>query len=38
MRVPICGWIVDGNIPDRFDVTGALIALAGVLIVMYWPR
>ncbi len=32
------GWIVDGNIPDRFDVTGALIAIAGVSIIMYWPR
>ena len=32
------GWILDGNIPDRFDVTGALIAMAGVSIIMYWPR
>ena len=34
----IWGWIADGNIPDRFDVTGALIALVGVSIIMYWPR
>ncbi len=34
----IWGWILDGNIPDRFDVTGAAIALVGVSIIMYWPR
>ncbi len=32
------GWVLDGNMPDRFDVTGALIAVAGVSIIMYWPR
>ena len=32
------GWILDGDIPDRFDITGAAIALAGVSIMMYWPR
>lgn len=32
------GWVVDGTAPDRFDVTGAAIALAGVSIIMYWPR
>ena len=32
------GWAVDGDIPDRFDVIGAATSLAGVLIVMYWPR
>jgi small multidrug resistance family-3 protein len=32
------GRIVDGNSPDRFDVMGAAIALAGVSIIMYWPR
>jgi len=34
----IWGWVLDGNIPDRFDVTGAVVALAGVSIIMYWPR
>ncbi len=29
------GWIVDGNMPDRFDVSGALVALAGVSGIMY---
>ncbi len=32
------GWIVDATAPDRFDVIGALVALAGVSIIMYWPR
>lgn len=32
------GWKVDQVMPDRFDVVGGLIALIGVLIIMYWPR
>jgi small multidrug resistance family-3 protein len=32
------GWILDGNRPDRFDVIGASVSLAGVAIIMYWPR
>jgi small multidrug resistance family-3 protein len=32
------GWAFDGNIPDRFDVVGAIVSLAGVCIIMYWPR
>ena len=32
------GWGVDGNVPDRFDVLGAVISLLGVSVVMYWPR
>lgn len=32
------GWVADGNVPDRFDLTGAAIALTVVSIVMYWPR
>jgi small multidrug resistance family-3 protein len=32
------GWWVDGIRPDRFDVLGGLIALAGVGIIMYAPR
>lgn len=32
------GWTLDGNVPDRFDVTGAGIALLGVSVIMYWPR
>lgn len=32
------GWILDGNRPDRFDLIGAAVTLAGVFIIMYWPR
>ncbi|MDO8472781.1 MAG: YnfA family protein, partial [Dehalococcoidia bacterium] len=32
------GWLVDKMVPDRFDVIGGLVALAGVFIIMYWPR
>lgn len=32
------GMVVDGFRPDRWDVIGALICLAGVAIIMYAPR
>lgn len=32
------GWLVDKIVPDKFDLIGALVALAGVFIIMYWPR
>jgi small multidrug resistance family-3 protein len=32
------GWWLDGNRPDWPDVAGAAIALAGVCVMMYWPR
>jgi len=32
------GWLLDGNVPDRFDMVGAAISLIGVSIIMYWPR
>jgi small multidrug resistance family-3 protein len=32
------GMLLDGFKPDRYDVTGALICLAGVAIIMYAPR
>lgn len=32
------GMALDGFRPDRWDVTGALISLAGVAVVMYAPR
>jgi small multidrug resistance family-3 protein len=32
------GWLVDGQPPDRFDLVGALLCLAGVGLIMYWPR
>lgn len=32
------GMIADGFRPDRWDVIGSLICLAGVLVIMYAPR
>ena len=32
------GWKIDNIIPDKFDLIGGLIALIGVLIIMYAPR
>jgi small multidrug resistance family-3 protein len=32
------GWLVDKIVPDKFDIIGGLVALAGVFIMMYWPR
>ncbi|KJK58027.1 YnfA family protein [Saccharothrix sp. ST-888] len=32
------GVVLDGYRPDRYDVTGALVCLAGVGVIMYAPR
>lgn len=32
------GRIADGYRPDRFDITGATICLAGMAVIMYAPR
>ncbi len=32
------GWGIDGIKPDKFDLIGGFIALAGVAVIMYWPR
>jgi small multidrug resistance family-3 protein len=32
------GTVVDGNRPDTPDLVGAAVALAGMAIIMYWPR
>ena len=32
------GWLLDGDRPDQGDVCGSVVALAGVLIIMLWPR
>jgi small multidrug resistance family-3 protein len=32
------GWKVDKIAPDRADTIGGMIALVGVLVIMYWPR
>lgn len=34
----LAGWWLDGDRPDVGDVIGGLAALAGVCIVMFWPR
>lgn len=31
-------WTVEGVLPDRWDITGGLIALAGMAIIMFAPR
>jgi small multidrug resistance family-3 protein len=32
------GWQIDKTLPDRFDLIGGVIALIGVLVIMYSPR
>lgn len=32
------GVVLDGFRPDRYDIIGALICLAGVAVIMYGPR
>jgi small multidrug resistance family-3 protein len=32
------GWAVDRVSPDRYDVVGACLCLAGVAVMMYAPR
>ncbi|KAL2650434.1 hypothetical protein R1flu_018562 [Riccia fluitans] len=32
------GWALDGDRPDKWDIIGATIALAGVCVVMFTPR
>ena len=34
----IWGWQVDKVTPDRFDIIGGMVALIGMIIIMYWPR
>lgn len=31
------GWLVDGMVPDRFDVLGAAVTLAGMVLIL-WGR
>jgi len=33
-----CGMAVDGFRPDRYDIVGAAVCLAGVAVIMYAPR
>ncbi|ATW48675.1 YnfA family protein [Streptomyces xantholiticus] len=32
------GMVADGYRPDRYDIVGALICLAGMAVIMYAPR
>jgi small multidrug resistance family-3 protein len=32
------GWAVDRIRPDAPDLAGGLLCLAGVAVIMYWPR
>ncbi len=32
------GWSLDHTAPDRYDMIGAMVCLAGVSIIMYTPR
>jgi small multidrug resistance family-3 protein len=34
----LCGWGVDRIAPDRYDLFGGGLCLAGVGVIMYWPR
>ena len=34
----LAGWGLDGDRPDLGDVVGGIISLAGVLIILFWPR
>jgi small multidrug resistance family-3 protein len=34
----VWGWLVDGQRPDRWDILGAGVAIAGMLIVAFAPR
>ena len=31
-------WLVEGKVPDRWDLTGALICIAGAMVILYMPR
>jgi small multidrug resistance family-3 protein len=32
------GWGIDGVRPDRYDTMGAVLCLAGMMVIMYAPR
>ncbi len=32
------GWAIDRIAPDRFDLLGGALCLAGMGVIMYWPR
>jgi small multidrug resistance family-3 protein len=32
------GWWIDGQRPDRWDLVGSALCIAGVIVIMYTPR
>jgi small multidrug resistance family-3 protein len=32
------GWSIDHVTPDRFDIAGGILCVAGLSVMMYWPR
>lgn len=34
----LAGWALDGDKPDRGDLVGGFVSLAGVLLILFWPR
>ena len=32
------GWKIDHVRPDTFDLIGGALCVAGVAVIMYWPR
>ncbi|MFJ4920200.1 YnfA family protein [Streptomyces sp. NPDC088725] len=34
----VWGMVADGFRPDRWDITGALVCLAGMAVIVYGPR
>lgn len=34
----VWGWGIDGVRPDRYDAMGAVLCLAGMMVIMYVPR
>lgn len=31
-------WLVEGRAPDRWDLAGAAVCIAGALVILYAPR
>ena len=31
-------WTIEGRVPDRWDLIGASVAVAGAMIILYMPR
>ena len=34
----LAGWVLDGDRPDKGDWIGGSITLAGVMVILFWPR